>query len=303
MSRRIIFFINPVSGTKSKNFLEQKIHQKCAERSVYYEVLFTAKDGKYDYLKEKVQRENITDVVVCGGDGSIGPVIASLLDTEINIGIIPLGSGNGLAATAHIPQSINKAFKNIFEGKARGTDAFLVNQDLGCHLMGLGYDAKVAYEFSKQRKRGVNTYIKEVIKHFFSSKPYHFEIETEGKIFKEEAFFISVTNSNQFGNNFRIAPQASLSDGLLDVVIVKKSLKPILLLGMVKHVLAGKTKGVSKTEFDRKHILYFQTTKILIRNLGNAPLQIDGDPVETGNEFLVEVLPSAFQLIQPDNKQ
>src|ERR1700710_997187 len=118
MERKILFFINPVSGTKSKIQLEKEIIKKCVKNSIDYEFLFTSADGNYSFLRDKIHRDEITDVVICGGDGSISPIIASLLNVAVNIGIIPLGSGNGLALTAKIPRSVNKALEIIFNGNA-----------------------------------------------------------------------------------------------------------------------------------------------------------------------------------------
>ena len=139
--------------------LEKKIIKKCTENNIGFEILFTAKDGDYSFLKEKIHKDNITDIVICGGDGSIGPVIASLLNIKINIGIIPLGSGNGLALTAKIPRTVDKAFEIIFKNKPSRVDAFLINDRFSCMLCGIGLDAKVAYDFSLQKKRGlINLY-------------------------------------------------------------------------------------------------------------------------------------------------
>ncbi|MDQ2864004.1 MAG: acylglycerol kinase family protein, partial [Bacteroidota bacterium] len=117
MLRKILFFINPISGTTSKLHLEEKIIKKCSEKNVGFEILFTAKDGNYSFLRDKIHTEGITDIVICGGDGSLRSVIAAVLNIKVNIGIIPLGSGNGLAFTAKIPRQINKAFEVIFNGK------------------------------------------------------------------------------------------------------------------------------------------------------------------------------------------
>lgn len=299
MSRKILFFINPVSGTKSKEQLEKKIITKCTEKSILFEILFTSPDGDYTFLKNKIEKDGITDVVICGGDGSISPIISSLLDTKINIGILPLGSGNGLATAAGIPKSIDKAFEIIFRGNASLTDVFLINNRLSCQLSGLGFDAKVAYDFSLQKKRGLNTYIKQAFKNFFSAKTWLFEIEIEGHIFKEEAFCVCIANSNQFGNNFKIAPKASLSDGLLDIVIMKKTSKPNVLLGLIKQVLSGEIKSIKEKDLHKKNVLYFQAGKLKIKNVEAAPLHIDGEPSLTSKEFFIEILPSAYSLLQP----
>ena len=299
MTRKILFFINPVSGTKSKIQLEKKIVEGCIEKNIGYEFLLTAEDGNYSFLREKIGIDEITDIVICGGDGSISPVIASLLNLKVNIGIIPLGSGNGLALTAKIPRSVNKALEIIFTGKASCIDAFLINGKLGCMLCGIGLDAQVAYDFSLQKKRGLSTYIRQSFKNFLSASPYPFELKIKETDLYVDAFFICIANSNQFGNNFTIAPKASLSDGLLDIIVVKKMSKPRILWSVIKQMEAGKIRSHEEKKFHTKDILYFQTDKIQIINPGLAPLHIDGDHTQTYKEFNIEILPAAFRLIQP----
>ena len=127
MTRKILFFINPISGTGTRKQLENKIIKKCQEKNVGFELLFTSQDGDYSFLREKIKSDSITDIVICGGDGSLGPVISSILNVKVNIGIIPMGSGNGLALTAKIPKEFNKAFEIIFKGTPRRIDAFFIN--------------------------------------------------------------------------------------------------------------------------------------------------------------------------------
>lgn len=299
MSRKILFFINPISGTKSKLQLEKKIIKKCEEKNTAFEILFTSADSDYNFLKDKIEKDFITDIVICGGDGSISPIISFILNIEINIGIIPLGSGNGLARTAGIPKSIDKAFEIIFNGKASFVDAFLINNRLSCHVSGVGFDAQVAYEFSKQKTRGLSSYTNQALKNFLTAKTYSFSVEADNTQFNVEAFLICIANSNQFGNNFKIAPQASLCDGLLDLVIVKKTNKLQMVLSFVAQILSGKIRNIESKNFHQKNILYFQTRKIKIRNPDLAPLHIDGDPVQTFKEFSIEILPLAYRLIQP----
>ena len=299
MTRKILFFINPVSGTRSKIRLEKKIVKKCLEKNIGYEFLLTAEDGKYTFLREKISRDDITDIVICGGDGSMSPVIASLLNLNVDIGIIPVGSGNGLALTAKIPRSVDKALEIIFTGKASCIDAFLINGKLSCMLCGIGLDAQVAYDFSLQKKRGLSTYIRQSFKNFLSALPYPFELKIKKTNIQVEAFFICIANSNQFGNNFKIAPKASLNDGLLDIIVVKKMSKPRILWSVVKQMKAGKIRGHDEKKFHKKDILYFQTDKIKITNPAMAPLHIDGDHSQTSTEFNIEILPAAFRLLQP----
>lgn len=302
MSRKILFFINPISGGKEKLHLEKKIIKKCEEQNTAFEILVTSKDGDYNFLHDKIEADGITDIAICGGDGSIAPIVSSILNIPVNIGIIPLGSGNGLANTAGIPKSVDKAIDVILTGEACFIDAFMINNKFSTHVCGLGFDAKVAHDFAKQKKRGLNSYTKLAIKNFLSAKTFHFIVECNDKILNVDAFLICIANSNQFGNNFKIAPKASICDGLLDIVIVKKSSKPQAIFSFVNQILTGKVRSIHKKDFYEKNVLYFQSKKIKIKNPGLAWLHIDGDPAETAEEFLIEILPAAYRLIQPVSK-
>jgi diacylglycerol kinase (ATP) len=299
MKKKFIYFINPISGTRGKEKLLDVVTKKTTQQNIPFEILPTHADGNYSYLVEKILLEKITDVIICGGDGTVNQIASALLGVNINIGIIPMGSGNGLAFAAKIPKAIAKALDIIFKGNATAIDAFYINKNFSCMLCGLGFDAQVAHDFAKQKKRGLGTYIKQTIKNFYSAKPYSFKLDTEGAIFDTEAFFISIANSNQFGNNFTIAPQASLHDGLLDIVVVNKMSKLRLLLSVIKQITKGQVRLFTDKKFHRNEIHYFQTKKITIRNLDLAPLHIDGDPVDTVAFFEIEIIEKAFRLLQP----
>ncbi len=299
MARKILYFINPVSGTKGKAEVIKLIEKKTKEQNIPFEILHTNAQGDYFFLKQKIEEENITDIVICGGDGTVSQVAGSLIDEPVNIGIIPLGSGNGLALAAKIPRNTSKALDIVFNGKAKYIDSFFINQTFSCMLCGLGFDAQVAHDFAKQNTRGLMTYVKQCIGNFFAAEPYSFDIVNQGKSFNTEAYFISIANSNQFGNNFTIAPLASLDDGLLDVVVVKRMSKFRLLWSVLRQLRKGYVEEYSELTVKHRDVLYFQTPRLLINNLDNAPLHIDGDPAETTRKFSIQVIPQAFKLIQP----
>jgi diacylglycerol kinase (ATP) len=299
MARKIIYLINPISGTQKKDQLSQLIARKTRALNIDFEILTSNADGIYTNLQKKIQKETVTDVVICGGDGTINAVINALQGIDVNIGIIPMGSGNGLAFAAKIPKQPSAALEIIFKNKSSHTDAFYINDKFSCMLCGIGFDALVAQEFAKQKTRGLQTYVRISTQQFFKAKPYQFEIKLKDQIVKTEAYFISIANSNQFGNNFKIAPNASMSDGLLDIVVVKKMSKLNLPFAVLFQV-----SGNNKPEFhmdygDKKNILYLQTDKISIRNPDQAPLHIDGDPAETSTAFKVRIVPNCFKLLQP----
>ncbi|MEP7109746.1 MAG: diacylglycerol kinase family protein [Ferruginibacter sp.] len=300
MSRKIIYFVNPISGTRGKEDLIKRIEKKTTLQNIAFEILPTRADGNYFFLKEKISREHITDIVICGGDGTVSQVAGTLLDESINIGIIPMGSGNGLALGAKIPKRIDKALDLIFTGKAAYIDSFFINSTFSCMLCGLGFDAKVAGDFSRQPKRGLATYIKQTFINFIHVRPWSFEITNKGKSFITSAYFISIANSNQFGNHFTIAPMASLHDGLLDIVVVKKMSKLRFLWAVLHQVSGGKIKEYDEKTFHKKGVVYFQTDKLIIHNPDEAPLHIDGDPAYTSKKIIIEIIPDAFKLIQPE---
>lgn len=295
-ARNFIIIINPVSGTEDKKPARAYIEQTLTQKKISYQFLTAEPTGEYGYLKAKIAADNITDIIICGGDGTVNQVAARLLGTNVRLGIIPMGSGNGLAFAAGIPKDYKKALKIVLEGNADLTDAFLINNKFSCMLCGLGFDAYVAREFAAQPARGLVTYIRESVKHFFKAEPYPFQIKANGAEINTEAFFISIANSNQFGNNFTIAPKASLSDGLLDIVIVNKTGRLNLILKLLKQIRKGKIVNANDPQ---QTVHYFQTNKMSIANPANAPLHIDGDIADTAEYFEIEIVPKAFLLIQP----
>jgi diacylglycerol kinase (ATP) len=299
VSRNIIYIINPVSGTRTKKDLQQLIEKKTTEAGIKFQVFPSVASGDYTFLHPIIKEQQVTDIVIAGGDGTVSQAIDSLMNCGVNFGIIPCGSGNGLAYAAKIPKQPAKALDVIFNGKSTAIDGFTINKHFACMLAGLGFDAKVAHDFAKQPKRGLTTYVKQVIKNFWAAKTYLFELTIEDKKFIIDAYFISIANSNQFGNHFTIAPKASLADGLLDIVIVTHQNKLSLLFQTFKQVL-GKNKLQQSAVFDnKKGVIYFQTDKIAIANQSEAPLHIDGDPAETPTKVQVEIKKKCFRLIQP----
>jgi len=297
MSRHIIYIINPIAGTRAKKGLEELIAQQTKAKDIPFDIYPSVISGDYDFIRPVIREKKTTDIVIAGGDGTISQVVGNLMDTGLNFGIIPCGSGNGLAYTAKISKEPAKALEIIFKGNASSIDGFYINNQFACMLCGLGFDAKVAHDFAQQPKRGLATYVRQVVKNFFSAKTYQFEIQTGNKVLHTDAYFISIANSNQFGNNFTIAPQASLSDGMLDIVVVTKQNKLSFIFKTLSQV-RGKNKLVKDLDGKtKKAVLYFQTDQLRIKNLSDAPLHIDGDPAETPKELMFEIKKKCFRLI------
>ena len=299
MNRKIIYIINPISGTKSKSTLQQFVEVKTKEKGIPYSVFPSVADGNYSFLHSIIKEEKISDIVIAGGDGTISNVVGSLLNENINFGIIHCGSVNGLANTAKISKQPAKALDIIFNGKASAIDGFFINDRFACMLAGLGFDAKVAHEFADHPKRGLMTYAQLTLKNFFSINPFRFELRFEKVKIDTDAFFISIANSNQFGNNFTIAPKASLTDGLLDIVIVTAQNKVSFVLQTLKQMAGWNVMEASSVITKKSGVIYFQTDKLEIINHSQAPLHIDGDPAETPDKLVIEIKKKCFRLIQP----
>ncbi|HVT86715.1 MAG TPA: YegS/Rv2252/BmrU family lipid kinase [Chitinophagaceae bacterium] len=299
MSRKIIYIINPIAGTRSKNSLKQLIIDKTNEAGIAFEIFPSVASGDYSFLHSVVKDKKITDVVIAGGDGTVSQVISSLMHFDLNFGIIPCGSGNGLAFAAKIPKRPEKALSVIFKGHAVSTDGFYLNDQFACMLAGLGLDAKVAYDFTQQSRRGLKTYIRLVIKNFFSARTYPFGIELNKATMELDAFFISIANSNQFGNNFKIAPKASLHDGLLDVIIATRQSKLNFFLQTFRQI-SGFVRLQSESVIKKnKGLIYFQTKELTVINHSKALFHIDGEPAETPAKIKIAIKEKCFRLIQP----
>ncbi|HVK97375.1 MAG TPA: diacylglycerol kinase family protein, partial [Flavisolibacter sp.] len=236
MDRTILYIINPISGRGNKKEIKEIIEEETKKTGLRFFVFPSVIDGDYSALFPMVQDEKITDVVIAGGDGTINQVVDAFKHLDVNFGIIPCGSGNGLAFSAGISKNIKKALHTIFAGTSKWTDSFLINDHFACMLCGVGFDAQVAHDFGKAPRRGLATYIQKTISNFIIAKTYPFTLITKQKEIVTNAFFISIANSNQFGNHFTIAPKASLTDGLLDVIILTKQNKLSVLLQVIKQI-------------------------------------------------------------------
>ena len=301
MPRHIIYIVNPISGTSRKTQLKDLIGRRTREQGIAFEIVASRADGDYLFLHKMIREKDVTDVVICGGDGTVNGVVKALQGVKVNIGIVPMGSGNGLAFAAGIPKSPAKALDVIFAGTACPADAFTLNGHFSCMLCGIGFDAAVAHSFAAQKQRGLQTYVKVSMLEFIKAKPYAFEIKINGEWLKTDAFFICIANGNQFGNNVTIAPMALLGDGLLDIVIVKKMNKFMLPFSLLQQLTGSKAVQLFSEHSKSKNILYLQTDRLSIKNLSTAPLHIDGDPADTDERFDIRIIRNCFRLLQPDS--
>jgi diacylglycerol kinase (ATP) len=297
MSNKIMLLVNPISGGKNKQAFISYFKEMAEHHKQQYVIHETNALGEYHDLREQLLSDGITKVAIAGGDGTVSHVLKELGGLPIEFGIIPCGSGNGLALAAQIPKDHKKAIELVFEGKAKTTDAFWVNNHFSVNVSGMGFDAQVAHDFAKQKRRGLITYTKESIKNYIRARPYLFEIQLPEINFNVEAYFITLANSNQFGNQFTIAPNASLHDGLIDIVIVKKMNKVRLPFSLLQQIRGKNKLQQIVDDLQHKNIVYFQVPHVTIVNKQLAPLHIDGEPVSTTETIEAEIKTDYFNLI------
>jgi diacylglycerol kinase (ATP) len=252
MSNKIIFLVNPISGTDNKAGLRSVIHSVLATENIDHEFMPTDPAGEYAHLKKKIVDEQIRRLVIVGGDGTVSQCISALRDLHIEFGIIPAGSGNGFARAANISRNPLEALKTAIHKEASPIDAFMINGHFSCMLSGTGFDAQVAHDFARMKKRGLWTYIRISASHFLDAVEYPFVLKIDGKEIHTEAYFICIANGNQFGNNFTIAPKASLNDGLLDIIVVQKMNKLQVLASVFYQMKYG---DVQESVFKKQGVL------------------------------------------------
>lgn len=306
MNRKLLYIINPIAGKGSRGSLRKQIEARTVEIGFEFECHDSSIDGNYEPIAQRIQQDRFTDIIIVGGDGTINQVVGSLRHLNLPFGVIPCGSGNGLARCAGLSTDPRIALDVIFNGKAIATDGYTVNGQFACELTGLGFDGAVAHAYAKSGTRGLNTYIRHAIKQFRSAPSYKFNVRVLEQEIALDAYMITVANANQFGNKVTIAPHASLTDGLLDVVIVKKQNK-IPLLWRAYQQLSGRNLPMQEDELflslskgiTQQDILYWQVSSIEIENPGGAMLHMDGEPTPSTSQVKMEVVPGGFRLIRP----
>ena len=283
--------INPVSGISNKDRIRQILNEKLKDSGVDHEVKFTGYPGHGTELAREAAEKGFDAVVVAGGDGSVNEVAKGLVNSDVALGIIPTGSGNGLAHFLHIPFNLGKAIDNIIDFQIKKIDTFTVNENFGCNLAGVGFDAQVAVEFSKVKRRGFWSYFRIVLQEYITYESEEFILEFDGKTIKRRALMICFANSNQFGNNAVIAPDARADDGLIDICIISKV--PLLEAPVMGTMLVSKL--LNKTHYAE----YFKTREVILHKSAGVPLHIDGDPMDADNKIHLKVNPLSLNVIVP----
>ena len=292
----ILFIVNPISGGKDKKRALAAIEKHLDGRLYRPEILFTEKAGDATRMAQEAASEV---VVAVGGDGTVSEVARGLVGSDKCLGIIPCGSGDGLALHLGISRNPVKAVQALNEGCRMRMDAARMNGNYFFCTAGLGLDASVSLDFAKSKKRGLGNYISLAWKDWKQHPEdiYTLQMETGGvrSEWSGPAVFVTIANANQWGNMARIAPMASLQDGLLDVVVVHP-FSALEIPDLATRLMVGKADT-------SRRFLQFPASKVHITRTKPGAAHCDGDPFEAGTEFDLEVLPGALNVIVPPKEK
>ncbi len=287
-TKRVAFVVNPNSGSKRGVDIIALISKNLSDKTPY-DILVWEHANNFEYIRQQITSGKYSIVVAVGGDGTVNAVAKNLINTGIALGIIPRGSGNGLARSLGIPMNTMEAIKRIESGTIRTIDNGLINGKAFFCTAGIGFDAQIGSLFAGNKKRGLYSYVQISIKQFFSYKPKEYTIQLNDDTIKIKAFLLTFANAGQYGNDFYIAPEAKMDDGLLHLVI----LKPINLLSVCYLIV----KVLSRKAHQSKNILTFTSKNIKVKNSATIAIHFDGEPDQIENEIEVSINPASLKVL------
>ena len=287
--RKIVFILNPISGTSSKKEIPELI-DKTLDHDVFdHEVMLTEYAGHAAEIAKDCATKGIDIVVAVGGDGTVNEVARSLVHTNTALGIIPCGSGNGLARHLCLPLDIKKAIQIINSCKIEAFDYGVINDLPFFCTCGMGFDAFISLKFAEAGKRGPITYLETVLKEGLNYKPETYEVEDETGAKRYKAFLIACANASQYGNNAYIAPGATMKDGEMDVIIME----PFDTLDAPQ--IAADL--FMKTLTNNSKIKTFRTKSLHIHRKQPGAIHYDGDPIMTGEDIDVHIEHQGIRIV------
>lgn len=291
---KVLFIVNKFAGGSYQPHLDGKIIETCEQLDIECTIEFTLSRGHATELaSEAVATNKFSKVIAVGGDGTVNEVAKGLLRSNLPMGIIPKGSGNGLARHLEIPLKIADAVRNLMTSQVVAIDTFQMNGKLSLNVSGIGFDGHIANLFSKEKKRGLQGYVKHALKEFLTFKEFEAELRTEKGTFTRKIFVVAIANSSQYGNNARVAPAASVCDRLLHINMLKKV--PPYRIDFIYSLFKGTISESSYCEI-------FETNDMTIKLNKPMSYHIDGEPCGKSDIFHIELLPASLKMLIPEHK-
>jgi len=292
--KHILFIVNPISGIGRQNKIDKVIQENLDHDRFTFEIRYTQCVHDGTRVAREAVSEGIFDAIVAvGGDGSINDVVAGMKDSPVPMGIIPCGSGNGLARNLKIPLTPAQAIKVLNNFHVEPIDTISVNDFTYVSIAGVGFDALVARRMKLAKTRGLRAYVDIVLTDYTTSQEQKFKMTVDGVEMEKEAWFISLANSNQFGFETKVAPTAKLDDGLIDVCIVKKI--PLVHLPLTLPLVY-----LNHFQYSQ-HVEILKAKEVIIHNNDYRWVNIDGEGENVGTELYFKNNPQSLNIICPED--
>lgn len=284
--------INPISGTKkaAKKKAASDLERLIRSAGHKFDQRYTYYKGHGLELAEEAEEDGVDVLILAGGDGTINEVIPALLESNLALAILPLGSGNGIARSLGIPIALNQAVSCVLNGKEEKVDVGKINDHYFLGITGIGFDAHIARKFQSQAKRGLLKYAWLILKDCISYRAKSIEVRKEGELFYAESFMLSVGNANQFGNNVYLDKSASMKDGKLSLVMIRKTSVFRLVLLLIRSFLGRLPQS--------KFVLFTEGSDFeLITEEKIA--HTDGEPIEINSPVKISLKRNGISIILP----
>jgi diacylglycerol kinase (ATP) len=287
----VLFVINPISGDIDKEDLEARIETVCVSRGLEHRLFKTSCTNDLEDLRHQLQTKPPDAVFAAGGDGTVNLVANVLNHTSIPLGIIPLGSGNGLSKDLGIPQDPDEALELVLDHRIKAIDTLDINGHCSFHLSDLGFNALVVKKFAEGQTRGPGAYAWIAMQEYLSYEPRHYRILTDTEDFDGQAFMLTIANANTFGSNAAINPDGVIDDGKFEICLIEPFPKAAG-LGILYRLY---TDAINESVYTRR----IRCSQATISNLDGEVAHIDGEPVDLGEEIKVKIHPGSLHVILP----
>ncbi|RYY32913.1 MAG: diacylglycerol kinase family lipid kinase [Sphingobacteriaceae bacterium] len=288
MKKKVLFIVNPVSGGKKKDGMPQLIKNYLDTNAFDATFIFSAGISH----ARKIAADaigNFEIIVAVGGDGTVNEIASAIVGTDMVLGIIPCGSGNGLSRFLGIPMDIEQAVKNLNGAHIETIDSAKLNGQPFFNMAGMGFDAHISDIFSHDKKRGFYSYFKSSVREILNYKPQIYHLEVDGVEYEHKAFMLSFANSSQYGNNAHISPMASVQDGLLDVCVVKP-------FPLYKFPFIG-LRMFNKTAHRSRYVDIIRGKNIHVKRTKPGPVHLDGEPQVIATDVEIRIIPWSLKVI------
>ena len=291
--RHLLFVLNPVSGGIDKANLEQTVSAYCADRGRTATFYHTSGTDDLAKLRDYLNQHPYDAVFAAGGDGTVSLVAEALVGKKIPLGILPLGSGNGLSKDLGIPQNVEQALDLIWRHQLRVIDTLQIGENFSAHLADLGFNALVVKRFDEGDTRGPGAYVRIATQEFLSYQPATYRIETEHETWEGAAFMVTIANANTFGSNVVINPDSDLDDGQFEICVIEpfpNAAAPGILYDLY-------TSGFDASVYT--HRLCCRRASISVPGQQEVLVQIDGEPKMLPSPVEVEINHRSLRVLVP----